>query len=67
MYPQQPDEMLAALIEAARDRHVQLRILVADLTGRFGFLDDPARADIRAAGWSWPASRAQFRRHSAPG
>lgn len=46
MTPQQPDELLAAIISEARRASVHLRILFADLTGVLAFLDERARADV---------------------
>jgi 4-hydroxybutyrate CoA-transferase len=46
MTPQQPDELLAAIISEARRASVRLRLLFADLTGALAFLDEGARADV---------------------
>lgn len=48
MSPQQPDGLLAAMIEVGRDTGVRLRILFADLAGSLAFLDEPARRDVVA-------------------
>jgi acyl-CoA hydrolase len=48
MYPQQPDELLAGVVSAARERRVALTLLVADLTGAYRFLDGHARADVQS-------------------
>jgi acyl-CoA hydrolase len=46
MTPQQPDELLAAIISEARRASVHLRLLFADLTGALAFLDEGAHADV---------------------
>jgi acyl-CoA hydrolase len=48
MSPQQPDGLLAAIIEVARDTGVRLRILFADLAGSLAFLDAAARREVVA-------------------
>jgi 4-hydroxybutyrate CoA-transferase len=48
MSPQQPDGLLAAIVEVARDTGVRLRILFADLSGSLAFLDAAARQDVIA-------------------
>jgi 4-hydroxybutyrate CoA-transferase len=40
MWPDQPDELLGALINEARNRQLPLHLLIADLSGRLAFLDD---------------------------
>ena len=48
MSPQQPDELLAAIITVARHTGVRLRILFADLSGSLAFLDGAARGEVAA-------------------
>ena len=48
MAPQQPDLTLQALLRAARARRVAVRLLVADLTASFRFLDEDAERDLAA-------------------
>ena len=48
MAPQQPDDLLTALLRAARARGIQARLLVADITGGFRFLDEEAENDLAA-------------------
>lgn len=48
MWPQQPDALLAALIITARERGVRLTVLLADIPGRFAFLDDACGDDLDA-------------------
>lgn len=48
MSPQQPDRLLSALVAIARQRAMQLTLVVADLTGRFGFLDEDSVTDLRS-------------------
>jgi 4-hydroxybutyrate CoA-transferase len=48
MGPQQPDELLRALIQQSRALDVRLTLFVADLTGSFGFLDEADLADARS-------------------
>ena len=42
MWPDQPDELLRAIIDEARNHGVFLHLLIADLSGRLAFLDDEA-------------------------
>ena len=42
MWPDQPDELLGALIAEARNRRLPLHLLIADLSGRLAFLDADA-------------------------
>ncbi|SNQ45397.1 putative Acetyl-CoA hydrolase [Frankia canadensis] len=48
MGPQLPAGLVAAIIREARRTDRVLTLLVADLTGRFAFLDAAARAQVRA-------------------
>jgi 4-hydroxybutyrate CoA-transferase len=48
MSPQQPDDLLAALIDVARANGCRLRILLADLEGAYKFLDAASLADVRS-------------------
>jgi 4-hydroxybutyrate CoA-transferase len=48
MFPQQPDGLLAALIEVGLERDVRLRLLVADIEGSFRFLSKAAVAALRS-------------------
>jgi 4-hydroxybutyrate CoA-transferase len=48
MAPQQPDDLLTALLRAARARAIPVRLLVADITGEFRFLDEEAGRDLTA-------------------
>jgi hypothetical protein len=48
MAPQQPDRMLGTLLREARVRRIAVRLLVADLTARFRFLDEDAERDLAA-------------------
>lgn len=49
MTPQLPDALMSAVISTARRRDVQLTLLVADLPGRWTFIDQPAH-DAAASG-----------------
>jgi 4-hydroxybutyrate CoA-transferase len=46
MAPQQPDRLLAALLREARARRIAVRLLLADLTASFRFLDAEAERDL---------------------
>jgi 4-hydroxybutyrate CoA-transferase len=46
MAPQQPDRMLEALLREARARRIAVRLLLADLTASFRFLDEDAERDL---------------------
>lgn len=46
MWPQQPDRLLAAVIEAARAAEVGLTVLFADLSASLAFLDETAERDV---------------------
>jgi hypothetical protein len=46
MAPQQPDRVLAALLREARARRLAVRLLLADVTGSFRFLDENAERDL---------------------
>ncbi|MGW3471277.1 acetyl-CoA hydrolase/transferase C-terminal domain-containing protein [Saccharopolyspora sp. NPDC000995] len=46
MWPQQPDGLLAAVIDAARAADIGLTVLFADLTGSLAFLDEAAEHDV---------------------
>ncbi len=46
MSPQLPTALVAALLRTARRRDVTVTLRIADLTGRWAFIDDPALADI---------------------
>ena len=48
MTPQLPTALVRRLLDRARARDVQVDLLVADLTGRWEFLDDAAEQDLRA-------------------
>src|ERR1700733_4319529 len=48
MSPQQPDDLLAALIDVARADGCRLRILLADLEGAYKFLDAASLAEVRS-------------------
>jgi 4-hydroxybutyrate CoA-transferase len=48
MAPQQPDRLLSALLGVARARQIQLRLLLADVTGGFRFLDKDGERDLAA-------------------
>jgi acyl-CoA hydrolase len=48
MAPQQPDRLLNALLNVARARGIQLRLLLADVTGEFRFLDKDGERDLAA-------------------
>jgi len=48
MAPQQPDDLLTALLRVARARAIPVRLLVADITGEFRFLDEEAGRDLSA-------------------
>ena len=47
MWPQQPDGLLAALVDVALERRVQLSVLVADVAGSYGFLSESAVEALR--------------------
>lgn len=46
MSPQQPDDLIKAVLTAARRRGIELTLMFADLAGGFGFLDEAAAGDI---------------------
>jgi 4-hydroxybutyrate CoA-transferase len=48
MAPQQPDRVLRALLREARARRIAVRLLLADLTARFRFLDEEAERALVA-------------------
>ena len=52
MAPQQPDRVLAALLREARARRIAVRLLVADTTASFRFLDEDAERDLASGGLS---------------
>lgn len=49
MWPQQPDTLLRALLAVASQRGQSIRLLLADLSGRFQFLEPGHRADLMEA------------------
>ena len=48
MTPQLPTALVSAVLSSARRHDVQLTLMVADLTGRWDFLDDEAKSDAAA-------------------
>jgi 4-hydroxybutyrate CoA-transferase len=48
MAPQQPDRLLRVLLREARARQIGVRLLLADTTARFRFLDEDAERDLAA-------------------
>ncbi len=50
MAPQQPDRLLRALLREARVRRIAVRLLVADITASFRFLDTEAERELAAGG-----------------
>ena len=50
MSPCQPDDLLAALLRTGRRRDVQLTLLIADISGRFGFAQERDQRDLAVAG-----------------
>jgi 4-hydroxybutyrate CoA-transferase len=46
MTPNQPDDLLAALLDAGRRRRIQMTLLVADVGGRYRFLNERDRGDL---------------------
>jgi 4-hydroxybutyrate CoA-transferase len=50
MAPQQPDRVLQALLREARARRIAVRLLLADLTASFRFLDEDAERDLASGG-----------------
>jgi 4-hydroxybutyrate CoA-transferase len=48
MSPCQPDELIGALLTEGRRLGVAMRLLIADLTGRWAFLSDEDEADLRS-------------------
>lgn len=57
MYPMQPDELLAEVVELAVGSGLQLRLFVADLSARFAFMpgDPPPGVELITIGGSVPA------------
>lgn len=47
MSPQLPTRLVRRVLRQARRRDVEVTLLVADLTGRWDFLDDTAETDLR--------------------
>ncbi|WP_051423412.1 acetyl-CoA hydrolase/transferase C-terminal domain-containing protein [Arthrobacter sp. MA-N2] len=47
MSPQQPTTSIAALLSEARRRDISVRLLVADLSGAFAFLDAESENDLK--------------------
>lgn len=47
MSPGQPDRLLAAILAESRARDIGLTLLIADLSGRWGFLNDHDRERLR--------------------
>jgi hypothetical protein len=50
MAPQQPDRVLQAMLREARARRIAVRLLLADLTASFRFLDEDAERDLASGG-----------------
>jgi acyl-CoA hydrolase len=48
MSPQLPHDLVVSLIQVARQRGVSMTLMVADLTGRWEFVDEAAMQDVAA-------------------
>src|ERR1700683_25300 len=66
MSPCQPDDLLAALLRTGRRRDVQLTLLIADISGRFGFAQERDRHDLIDGALSIVALAGATPRHISP-
>jgi acyl CoA:acetate/3-ketoacid CoA transferase beta subunit len=66
MSPCQPDDLLAALLRTGRRRGIQLTLLIADISGRFGFAQERDRRDLIDGALSIVALAGATPRHISP-